>query len=203
MTEHNGVTQTVLTIAGSYFCFYVAEGIFSASGVMAVVFMGGTLSATFWPVVADRGLLTLNDAVKYDQEGNKERALSLYEAGVQQLLDGLKSEVLVPNNLQCKSSPGTASIGGVGSSHKSSELHHVPAASLAKDRWNANVVVIFTFHSQEIDDACPALWCYASQCHLDAHVLCQEALIRVLTDDEYWVFCKPTRSGHLLLPIDY
>jgi NhaP-type Na+/H+ or K+/H+ antiporter len=54
----NGVTQTVLTIAGSYFCFYVAEGIFSASGVMAVVFMGGTLSATFWPVVADRGLLT-------------------------------------------------------------------------------------------------------------------------------------------------
>ena len=49
----NGVMQTVLTIAGSYICFYVAEAIFAASGVMAVVTMGMFLCMTFWTVSAD------------------------------------------------------------------------------------------------------------------------------------------------------
>ena len=53
----NGVTQTVLTVFGAYACFYVAEGMIEASGVMAVVCMGGVLAATFWPVLADPGLL--------------------------------------------------------------------------------------------------------------------------------------------------
>ena len=53
----NGVTQTAMTIAGAYGCFYVAEGMLGASGVMAVVFMGGYLARTFWPVLADPDLL--------------------------------------------------------------------------------------------------------------------------------------------------
>lgn len=42
---------------GAYACFYVAEGMIEASGVMAVVSMGGVLAATFWPVLADPDLL--------------------------------------------------------------------------------------------------------------------------------------------------
>lgn len=53
----NGVTQTALTIVGSYACFYVAEALLSASGVMAVVFMGAYLSYSFWPVLANPALL--------------------------------------------------------------------------------------------------------------------------------------------------
>jgi NhaP-type Na+/H+ or K+/H+ antiporter len=49
----NGIMQTVLTIAGSYICFYVAEAIFAASGVMAVVVMGMFLCMTFWTVSAE------------------------------------------------------------------------------------------------------------------------------------------------------
>ena len=52
------MTQTVLTVVGAYGCFYVAEGLLGASGVMAVVFMGGWLSYSFWPVLADPELLT-------------------------------------------------------------------------------------------------------------------------------------------------
>ena len=43
-------------IAGSYICFYVAEAIFAASGVMAVVTMGMFLCMTFWTVSADQNV---------------------------------------------------------------------------------------------------------------------------------------------------
>ena len=58
LDHSNGVTQTGLTIGGAYACFYFAEGVFGASGVMAVVFMGGFLAGSFWPVLADPVLLT-------------------------------------------------------------------------------------------------------------------------------------------------
>ena len=58
LDHSNGVTQTGLTIGGAYACFYMAEGVFEASGVMAVVFMGGFLAGSFWPVLADPVLLT-------------------------------------------------------------------------------------------------------------------------------------------------
>jgi len=54
----NGVMQTVLTVAGSYICFYVAEAIFAASGVMAVVTMGMFLCMTFWTVSADQHMFS-------------------------------------------------------------------------------------------------------------------------------------------------
>jgi len=54
----NGVMQTVLTVAGSYICFYVAEAIFAASGVMAVVTMGMFLCMTFWTVSADQNVFS-------------------------------------------------------------------------------------------------------------------------------------------------
>ena len=57
LDHNNGVSQTVLTVFGAYACFYVAEGMIGASGVMAVVCMGGVLAATFWPVLADPDLL--------------------------------------------------------------------------------------------------------------------------------------------------
>jgi len=43
-------------VAGSYICFYVAEAIFAASGVMAVVTMGMFLCMTFWTVSADQNV---------------------------------------------------------------------------------------------------------------------------------------------------
>jgi NhaP-type Na+/H+ or K+/H+ antiporter len=54
----NGIMQTVLTVAGSYICFYVAEAIFAASGVMAVVTMGMFLCMTFWTVSADQNVFS-------------------------------------------------------------------------------------------------------------------------------------------------
>ena len=54
----NGVTQTALTVAGAYSCFYVSEGFAGGSGVMSVVVMGGVLAGTFWPVLADPQMLT-------------------------------------------------------------------------------------------------------------------------------------------------
>lgn len=117
--------------------------------------------------------------------------------------EGLEREVLHPMGLNATSSPGRARVGGVGKSvQKSLEMKHVPNAILAQDRWRRKVVIYATFHSQEIEGACPALWCLASITHWKGHVLCPVALVRVLLDDEYWMFCEPTDSGHLLLPID-
>ena len=57
LDHSNPIAQTVLTIAGSYICFYVAEGIFAASGVMSVVVMGMFLCYTFFTVLADPDVL--------------------------------------------------------------------------------------------------------------------------------------------------
>ena len=78
-------------------------------------------------------------------------------------LKGLESEVLIPNNLAYTSSPGRASIGGVGKGQqRSSQLRHVPSAILAQDRWGRKVVIYATFHSHEIEGGTPALWWLAS-----------------------------------------
>ena len=46
--------QVGLTIVSAYSCYYVAEAVLGASGVLAVVTLGITLAATFWPIVISR-----------------------------------------------------------------------------------------------------------------------------------------------------
>ena len=51
------ILQVALTIASSYSCFYVAEGVLGVSGVLAVVTMGTFLAATFWPLIISRSTM--------------------------------------------------------------------------------------------------------------------------------------------------
>jgi NhaP-type Na+/H+ or K+/H+ antiporter len=49
----HAVLQVVITLVGSYGCFYFAEGLAGASGILALVTMGSVLSFSFWPLIAD------------------------------------------------------------------------------------------------------------------------------------------------------
>ena len=49
----HAVLQVVITLVGSYGCFYFAEGLAGASGILALVSMGSVLSFSFWPLIAD------------------------------------------------------------------------------------------------------------------------------------------------------
>jgi len=49
----HAVLQVVITLVGAYGCFYFAEGLAGASGILALVSMGSVLSFSFWPLIAD------------------------------------------------------------------------------------------------------------------------------------------------------
>ena len=49
----HAVLQVVITLVGAYGCFYFAEGLAGASGILALVTMGSVLSFSFWPLIAD------------------------------------------------------------------------------------------------------------------------------------------------------